>query len=107
MSHINNKTCALCLVDFELEDEVRTVEPNKGWVFPESHIWPDGKGMFGGRIPNACIDSESHLKEPHIHEKCIPQWEDKFNLRTPETREEALEMVSDLEGEDKELYDLW
>ena len=89
--HVNNRTCALCFVDFEPEDEVRTVHPEKGLVFPSSHIWPDGTTMIGTRLPNACLNSHGH--EPHIHEKCIKQWEDKFNVKTPETREEAAEMA--------------
>lgn len=87
--HVNNRTCALCFVDFEPEDEVRTIHPEKGLVFPSSHIWPDGQDDLGRRIPNNCVERHGH--EPHIHEKCIPAWEDKLNVETPETREEAAE----------------
>jgi hypothetical protein len=88
MSLEDNTTCALCLVDFVDEEEVRPVHPTQGLVFPTSHIFPDGQDRLGRRLPEACRDNHD---EPHIHEKCIPAWEDKFNLTTPETREEAAE----------------
>lgn len=89
MSHINNKTCAFCFVDFEPEDKVHVVHPVKGWVFPEYHIWPDGSNAFGERIPNACLENRAHQSEPHIHNKCIDSWEDRLNLETPKDRDEA------------------
>ena len=89
MSLEDNTTCALCLVDFVDEDEVRPVHPIEGLIFPTSHTFPDGLNVASGtRIPGACRDKHD---EPHIHEKCIPVWEDKFNLETPVTREEAAE----------------
>ena len=88
MSLEDNTTCALCLVDFIDEDEVRAIHPIKGLVFPISHTFPDGLNARGGRIPGSC---KRYCDEPHIHAKCILAWEDKFNLKTPETREEARE----------------
>jgi len=86
MSLEDNTTCALCLVDFIDGNEVRPVHPTQGLVFPTSHTFPDAINIFGFRMEGKCRDDH---KEPHIHEKCINGWEDKFNLETPKTREEA------------------
>jgi hypothetical protein len=87
--HINNRTCAFCFVDFKPEDKVHPVHPEKGWVFPEYHIWPDGTSMFGNRIPNGCLENKAHQSEPHIHNGCVNGWEDRFNLETVKDRDEA------------------
>ncbi|KKN70522.1 hypothetical protein LCGC14_0429530 [marine sediment metagenome] len=88
MSLEDNTTCALCLVDFVDGDEVRPIHPTQGLVFPTSHTFPDAINIFGATMVGICRDDHT---EPHIHEKCINAWEDKFNLKTPATREEAAE----------------
>lgn len=90
MSLEDNTTCGLCLIDFIDGDEVRPIHPTQGLVFPTSHTFPDAINIFGSVMVGACRDKHT---EPHIHEKCIPAWEDKFNLETPATRKEAAEIA--------------
>ena len=83
----NNNACALCFKEFVDGDKVRGIHPTKGIIFHKYHTFPDGETDSGRRLPGLC---KLRHDEPHIHEECVTQWQDKFNIEPTASKEEAL-----------------
>lgn len=88
-----DKECALCFKEFKEGDKVRGVHPTKGLVFHKFHTYPDGETDAGVRLPGLC---RTRYTEPHIHEECIPLWQDKFNQEPVKDKEEAIRELDNI-----------
>lgn len=87
------RECAACFEELVDGDEVRGAQPETGILHFQIHTYPHGADRLDRQIPDFC--TTGHDNDIHVHEKCRPFWEDKFNMETPVDWDAGVAAVQD------------